>query len=173
MGRAILTQPDQFAWQVFDAKTIPLLNDTYRIRRVSKVRADTLEELAGKMEGVDPKGFLAEVARFNTAIRTDIPFDRQVLDGRCTEGLPLNKSNWAQAIDTPLGNTFLNARTLVNASLTLAQVDNKYYFRVMGRNLTDERYRIASQNVAGLWLNSNFGAPRYFGAEIGVKFRGP
>ena len=78
-----------------------------------------------------------------------------------------------QAIDDPRGNTFLNARTLVNASLTLAQVDNKYYFRVMGRNLTDERYRIASQNVAGLWLNSNFGAPRYFGAEIGVKFRGP
>jgi tricarballylate dehydrogenase len=101
MGRAILGQPDQFAWQVFDAKTIPLLNDTYRIRRVSKVRADTLEELAGKMEGVDPKGFLAEVARFNAAVRTDIPFDRQVLDGRRTEGLPLNKSNWAQAIDTP------------------------------------------------------------------------
>ncbi|OYW51321.1 MAG: TonB-dependent receptor [Novosphingobium sp. 28-62-57] len=78
-----------------------------------------------------------------------------------------------QAIDDPLGNTFLNARTLVNASLTLSQVDNKYYVRVMGRNLTDERYRIASQNVAGLWLNSNFGAPRYFGAEVGVKFRGP
>lgn len=78
-----------------------------------------------------------------------------------------------QAIDDPLGNTFLNARTLVNASLTIAQADDEYYFRVLGRNLTDERYRIASQNVAGLWLNSNFGAPRYFGAEVGVKFRGP
>ena len=78
-----------------------------------------------------------------------------------------------QAINDPLGNTFLNARTLVNASLTLSQVDDQYYVRVMGRNLTDQRYRIASQNVAGLWLNSNFGAPRYFGAELGVKFRGP
>ena len=78
-----------------------------------------------------------------------------------------------QAINDPLGNTFLNARTLVNASLTLSQVDDQYYLRVMGRNLTDQRYRIASQNVAGLWLNSNFGAPRYFGAELGVKFRGP
>ena len=78
-----------------------------------------------------------------------------------------------QAIDDPLGNTFLNARTLVNASLTLAELDDKYYVRVLGRNLTDQRYRIASQNVAGLWLNSNFGAPRYFGAEVGVKFRGP
>ena len=78
-----------------------------------------------------------------------------------------------QAIDTPLGNTFLNARTLVNASLTLSQIDDKYYVKAIGRNLTDERYRIASQNVAGLWLNSNFGAPRYFGVELGVKFRGP
>ena len=78
-----------------------------------------------------------------------------------------------QAIDDPLGNTYLNARTLVNASLTLAEANDKYYVKVIGRNLTDERYRIASQNVAGLWLNSNFGAPRYFGAEVGVKFRGP
>jgi tricarballylate dehydrogenase len=101
MGRAILGQPDQFAWQVFDARTIPLLNDTYRIRRVSKVRADSLEELARKMEGVDPEGFLDEVRRFNAAIRTDIPFDRQVKDGRRTEGLPVDKSNWALAIDEP------------------------------------------------------------------------
>lgn len=101
MGRAILAQPDQFAWQVFDAKTIPLLNDTYRIRRVSRVRADSLEELAQKLEGVDPRGFLAEIARFNAAVCADIPFDRQLLDGRRTEGLQVNKSNWAQTISDP------------------------------------------------------------------------
>jgi tricarballylate dehydrogenase len=99
MGRAILAQPDQFAWQVFDAKTIPLLNDSYRIKRVSKVRAETLEALAEKLEGVDAAGFLDEVRRFNAAIRTDIPFDRQVTDGRRTEGLAINKSNWSLAID--------------------------------------------------------------------------
>ena len=78
-----------------------------------------------------------------------------------------------QSITDIDGNTFLNARTLVNASLTISQIDDKYYVKAIGRNLTDERYRIASQNVAGLWLNSNFGAPRYFGVELGVKFRGP
>ena len=78
-----------------------------------------------------------------------------------------------QSITDKAGNTFLNERTLVNASLTLSQIDDKYYIKAIGRNLTDERYRIASQNVAGLWLNSNFGAPRYFGVEVGVKFRGP
>ncbi|OYU33289.1 TonB-dependent receptor [Novosphingobium sp. PASSN1] len=77
-----------------------------------------------------------------------------------------------QSITDIKGNTFLNSRTLVNASLTVSQVDNKYYIKAIGRNLTDERYRIASQNVAGLWLNSNFGAPRYYGLEVGFSFRG-
>jgi tricarballylate dehydrogenase len=100
MGRAILAQPDAFAWQVFDAKTTPLLTDTYRMRNVAKVKADSLEELAAKMEGVNAAGFLDEVARFNAAVRDDRPFDRQVTDGRRTEGLAVPKSNWAQRIDT-------------------------------------------------------------------------
>lgn len=74
-----------------------------------------------------------------------------------------------QAIDDPLGNTFLDARTLVNASVTLAEADDRYYVSFVGKNLTDERYRTASQNVAGLWLNSQFGPPRYYGVEVGVK----
>lgn len=75
-----------------------------------------------------------------------------------------------QAIDDPLGNTFLDARTLVNASITLGEIDNKYYIRAIGRNLTDERYRVGIQNVAGLWVNAQYGAPRYFGLEVGAKF---
>jgi tricarballylate dehydrogenase len=101
MGRAILAQPDGFAWQIFDAKTIPSLLDTYRMRGVAKVRANTLEDLAEKMEGVNPAGFLDEVSHFNAAVRDDIPFDQQVTDGRRTEGLAVNKSNWAQAINEP------------------------------------------------------------------------
>ncbi|MFC3215879.1 hypothetical protein [Novosphingobium panipatense] len=58
----------------------------------------------------------------------------------------------------------------MNASLTLAQADERYYVRVIGRNLTDERYRVGIQNVAGLWLNSQYGPPRYFGVELGVSF---
>ena len=80
-----------------------------------------------------------------------------------------SRSLFTQAIDDPLGNTFLNSRTLVNASITFADVNDRYYARLVGQNLTDERYRTASQNVAGLWLNSQFGPPRYFGVELGVK----
>lgn len=81
-----------------------------------------------------------------------------------------SSSLFTQAIDDPLGNTFLNARTLLNGSITLSQVDDQYYVRLIGQNLTDERYRTASQNVAGLWLNSQFGPPRYFGVEVGFTF---
>ena len=34
-------------------------------------------------------------------MKTDVPFNPNVKDGRCTVGLPVNKSNWANTIDTP------------------------------------------------------------------------
>src|SRR5205807_7146076 len=80
-GRVILEQPGQFAWQVFDRKVTHLLRDEYRIKRVTKVSADTLEALAGKLEDVDAPGFLDEVAAYNTAVRTDVPFNPAVKDG--------------------------------------------------------------------------------------------
>lgn len=100
-GHEILAQPGQFAWQVFDSKIIPMLRDEYRIKQVSKVRANTLEELADKMDGVNPAGFLRTISEFNEAVRVDIPFDPNVKDGRCTEGLTLPKTNWANRIDEP------------------------------------------------------------------------
>jgi len=99
-GRVILSQPDQFAWQVFDSKVTHLLRDEYRIKEVTKVSAPTLEGLAGKLEGVDPTGFLTEVEAYNAAVNTDMPFDPNVKDGRSTQGLTVNKSNWANKLDT-------------------------------------------------------------------------
>jgi tricarballylate dehydrogenase len=100
-GRAVLEQPGQFAWQVFDRKVAQLLRDEYRIKRVSKVTATTLEELAGKLEDVDARGFLDEMRAYNAAVRSDVPFNPNVKDGRSTRGLAIDKSNWANTIDTP------------------------------------------------------------------------
>ena len=99
MGRIVLSQPDQFAWQIFDSKVVPLLRDEYRIKRVTKVTAATLEELASKLDGVDAQSFLDEIKLFNAAVDTVTPFDPQVKDGRGTKGLSVPKSNWAQTID--------------------------------------------------------------------------
>jgi tricarballylate dehydrogenase len=97
----VLKQPGNFAWQVFDDQVSHLLRDEYRIRQVTKVEANTLDELADKLEGVDKKRFLQTVAEYNKAVRKDVPFNSVIKDGRCTEGLPVPKSNWAMTIEKP------------------------------------------------------------------------
>ena len=98
-GRVILQQPGMFAWQVFDNKIIPSLRDEYRIKRVTKVRANTLKELCQKMEGVNAQKALETIKEYNMAVRRDIPFNMAIKDGRRTEGLAINKSNWANTIE--------------------------------------------------------------------------
>jgi tricarballylate dehydrogenase len=100
-GRAILAQPGQFAWQVFDAKVLPLLRDEYRIRQATRVRADSLEALCAKLEDVDAGAALATLKAFNAAVRIDVAFDPNVKDGRGAVGLAVPKSNWANPIDQP------------------------------------------------------------------------
>ena len=98
-GREILLQPNQFAWQVFDSKVTHLLRDEYRIKRVTKVKADTIEELAQKLEGVNAAAFLAEIAEYNASIDQSTPFNANVRDGRGTNGLTVPKTNWANTIE--------------------------------------------------------------------------
>jgi len=100
-GRAILNQTGQFAWQIFDRKVLHLLRDEYRIREVTKVSANTLEELAKKLDDVDADSALAEINAYNRAVNQEVPFNPNVKDGRGTVGLPVNKTNWANTIDEP------------------------------------------------------------------------
>ena len=60
-GRVILEQPGHFAWQIFDRKVLHLLRDEYRIRRVTRASADTLEELVGKLDDVNATQALATI----------------------------------------------------------------------------------------------------------------
>ena len=100
-GGEVLKQPGQFAWQVFDAKVKSLLRSEYRIKFVTQVSANTLEELAPQLEGVNAPAFLKTVREFNAAVRRDVPFDHTVKDGKGTTGIEPPKSNWAQPLDTP------------------------------------------------------------------------
>jgi tricarballylate dehydrogenase len=101
-GRRIMEQPGQFAWQIFDSKVADLLQrDYYRIREVTRVTGDTVEELVGKMDGVDAAACMTTVKAYNDSVQTDAPFDPTIKDGRSTVGLALPKSNWAQRIDEP------------------------------------------------------------------------
>jgi tricarballylate dehydrogenase len=100
-GGEILNQPGMFAWQVFDRKVIHLLREEYRIPRITKERADNFEALAARLEGVDPAGFLNTVRAFNAAPRPAVPFNPNLRDGLRTTGLAIDKTNWAQHLDTP------------------------------------------------------------------------
>jgi tricarballylate dehydrogenase len=100
-GRAILAQPHQFAWQVFDQKVTHLLRDEYRIKQLTKVVGNSLEELAAKLEGVDAASFLCTVADYNESISTEVPFNPNEKDGRRSIGLEIDKTNWANTIDEP------------------------------------------------------------------------
>jgi len=100
-GHEVMKQPGLFAWQVFDSKINDLLRSEYRIPRITKETADTLEELVGKLTGVDPHGALKTLQAFNAAPRPDVPFNPNIHDGLRTQGLAIDKTNWAQKLDTP------------------------------------------------------------------------
>jgi iron complex outermembrane receptor protein len=82
----------------------------------------------------------------------------------------VGRNLFTQSISDERDNTFLRARTLLNASITFAESDDKYWLRLVGKNLTDKRYETASQVVGGLWTFTLYGPPRYYGVEAGLKF---
>ena len=98
-GREILTQPDGIAFQIFDAKTRPLLRTAeYDSAPITGASANSVGDLAAAL-GIDQAGLTRTVSEFNAAI-VDEPFNPAVKDGRAAL-TPLPKSNWALALDTP------------------------------------------------------------------------
>ena len=81
-----------------------------------------------------------------------------------------NLDTFSIANQAPWAQTFLDARTLIDASVTYHAANDAWYFKALGRNLSDKRYVASSQNVDPLWIWTLYGAPRYFGLEYGVKF---
>ncbi|KAF9454771.1 phospholipase D [Macrolepiota fuliginosa MF-IS2] len=112
-GRAVLAQPQGFAFQIWDSKMVSnLRQEEYGDGVVEKIYAGTLEELAEKLfeRGLEPvarEQLVKTIQGFNVAVKayheqnTGIQWDPAVKDGKGTSGLPLPKSNWALTIDEP------------------------------------------------------------------------
>src|SRR5215468_10833225 len=98
-GREVIKQPRRTAFQIFDQKVLHNLREEYRIREVTKAEANTLEELARKLE-IDVDGFVRTVREFNAAVQPGT-FNPAIKDGKATRGIRPPKSNWAQPLDTP------------------------------------------------------------------------
>jgi len=100
-GRIILDQPGQFAWQIFDSSVTHLLRPEYRSKHVTKVKANSLEELAEKLDDVNKDELLKTIREFNAAVKRDVPFNPNVKDGRAAVGLAVPRSNWAMPLENP------------------------------------------------------------------------
>ena len=98
-GREILFQPQRAAFQIFDAKVTHLWRDEYRIPQVTKAEANSIRELAERLD-IDPDGLEATVRDYNDAAQPGA-YDPTALDGVHTQGIAPPKSNWALPIDTP------------------------------------------------------------------------
>jgi tricarballylate dehydrogenase len=126
-GRLVAAQPDQIAYIIFDATSLPLFMPSL----FPPIAADRIDALAGKL-GLDPAQLTQTVATFNAAVRQG-SFDPAVLDDCRTEGLTPPKSHWARRIETapfyayPVrpGITFTYLGTRVNADARLIMADGR------------------------------------------------
>jgi tricarballylate dehydrogenase len=98
-GHVIMSQPNHFAWQIFDQKVTHLLRDEYRIKEVTKVTGKTLEELVKKLDGVDPEKCLATLHEWNSSVDKKTEFNPNIKDGKSAKTGSIVKSNWANTLD--------------------------------------------------------------------------
>lgn len=99
-GRLVLAQPGTTAFQLFDSQVVDLLEPRYSTS--TPIVSDTLEGLIAQLDIDDKKQALKTVMEYNAAARNASEgFDPTRLDGLCTRGLEIEKTNWALRLDKP------------------------------------------------------------------------
>lgn len=100
-GGQILNQPGSMAWQIFDQKTIHLLEPRYKTS--DPIQADTLAGLIEKLDFDDHAQALRSLEEYNAAAPADgdARFNPAGKDGVSTNGLSPEKTNWALRLDKP------------------------------------------------------------------------
>ncbi|WOI58210.1 FAD-dependent tricarballylate dehydrogenase TcuA [Palleronia sp. LCG004] len=162
-GRLVANQPDQTAFIVFDAPNIKRFMPSL----YPPIEAPTLAELAEKLD-LDPATFEKTVTTFNDAVVGGKPFDTNEKDGNTTRGLEIEKTNWAQRIDTPPyyaypvkpGITFTYLGVKVDAQARILRDD--------GNNTPSDNMFAAGEIMAGNVLGQGYAAG--IGMTIGAVF---
>ncbi|MER2010620.1 MAG: FAD-binding protein, partial [Psychrobacillus sp.] len=95
-GKEILKQPNNIAYQIYDAKVRPILRAEYNLEEATVVEASSLEALADQLD-INKEQFLQTINEFNAAVQEG-EFNPSDKDGKCTKGITPPKSNWAQTI---------------------------------------------------------------------------
>ena len=159
-GRLVAGQPDQVAYVIIDAKSLELFMPSV----FPPIKADTLEELAEKME-LPPDKLRATIDEFNAACGETSAFHPTELDGVATTGIEPRKTNWARPItEAPFfgyslrtGVTFTYLGLKVDDNAQCSATDGKI------KNLW-----AAGETMAGSILGQGYLAG--FGMTIGTVF---
>ena len=159
-GRLVANQPDQVGYAIIDAKSIDLFMPSV----FPPIQADTLEELAVKME-LPPDRVRATVNEFNAACGDTSGFKPTELDGVATSGLTPAKTNWARPITEPPFYGY-SLRTGVTFTYLGLKVDETAQCSVGNRHVTN--LWAAGETMAGSILGQGYLAG--FGMTIGTVF---
>ncbi len=99
ISRRIMMEPHGLAWSIHDATLDDVDNWPVTVRsRIAPVEADTLDELAAKLD-IIPEVLAETVDSYNNACPHPDGFDPLKTDGLATSGIKPRKSNWARTIE--------------------------------------------------------------------------
>jgi tricarballylate dehydrogenase len=166
-GRLVAGQPDQIAYAIVDKHGLTRFMPSV----FTPIKDDTIAGLAEQL-GLNPAKMQATIAGFNAAC-PEGPIDQQILDGKRTDGLNPDKTNWAAPIAAPPfygfplrpGITFTYMGVEVNAHAQMLMEDgtpaaNLYAAgEIMAGNILGQGYLAG----IGMTIGSVFG--RIAGAE--------
>jgi tricarballylate dehydrogenase len=166
-GRLVAQQPGQIAYSLIDQKAIGRFMPSV----FPALTANSLEGLAHQLE-LPVAAVLKTVADYNAAVQPG-HFDHAVLDNCRTRGLAIDKTHWAQKIDTPPfhgyplrpGITFTYLGVQVDAKARIRQADGQYTpnlfaaGEIMAGNILGQGY------VAGIGMAIGTVFGRIAGAE--------
>ncbi len=159
-GRLIAAQPDQVGYVIIDAKSLDLFMPSV----FPPLKADSLEELAGKLD-LPAEKLVQTVGEFNAACGDTSGFHPTELDNIATTGLTPPKTNWARPITEPPYYGY-SLRTGVTFTYLGLKVDETAQCRTAHgpvRNLW-----AAGETMAGSILGQGYLAG--FGMTIGTVF---
>jgi len=159
-GRLVAAQPDQVGYVIIDAKSIDLFMPSV----FPPIKADTLEELAAKME-LPADRLRSTVDTFNAACGDTSAFHPTELDGVTTTGLTPPKTNWARPITEPPFYGY-SLRTGVTFTYLGLKVDERAQCSVGNRPVAN--MWAAGETMAGSILGKGYLAG--FGMTIGTVF---
>jgi tricarballylate dehydrogenase len=78
-----------------------MLYPEYDVKSATMVKANSIKELLSKITSINSQKALKTINEYNEAVKDEIKYDPTIKDGKCTEGLKINKTNWANKIDKP------------------------------------------------------------------------